>query len=126
MKNMSEMVESEKEPEVEEKKEIEKVEDKPRKSIFTPEICSWTNDEGTGTIAEIYLPGVEKDTIKLKMDKENIFVAGETDNLRYVGAYGLCCSVDPEHAKSTYKNGLLRIEVPFLDITFNTIDVRID
>jgi HSP20 family molecular chaperone IbpA len=67
---MSEMVESE------EKTETKEVEEKPRKGIVTPNICSWTNDEGTGTIVEIYLPGVERDTIKLKMDKDNIFVAG--------------------------------------------------
>jgi len=117
---MSEVVESK------ERTEIEEVEDKPRKGILAPNICSWTNDEGTGTIVEIYLPGVEKDTIKLKMDKDNIFIAGETDTLRYIGGYGLCCPVDPVQAKSTYKNGLLRIEVPFMDITLETVDVKIE
>ena len=111
------MVESEEKPEVEEK---------PRKGIVTPNICSWTNDEGTGTIVEIYLPGVEKDTIKLKMDKDNIFVAGETDTLRYIGGYGMCCPVDAKEARSTYKNGLLRIEAPFMDLTMDTFDVPID
>jgi HSP20 family molecular chaperone IbpA len=28
----------------------------------------------------------------------------------------MCCPVDPEKAKAAYKNGLLRIEVPFLEI----------
>ena len=117
---MSEVVESEK------KTEVEEVEEKPRKGVVSPSICSWTNDEGTGTIVEIYLPGVEKDTIKLKMDKENIFVAGETDNLRYIGGYGLCCPVEAKEARSTYKNGLLRIEVPFMDVTLETVDVKIE
>ena len=117
---MSEVVESEK------KTEVEEVEEKPRKGILTPDICSWTNDEGTGTIVEIYLPGVEKDTIKLKMDKDNIFIAGETDNLRYIGGYGLCCPVEAKEARSTYKNGLLRIEVPFMDVTLETVNVKIE
>ena len=117
---MSEVVESEK------KTEVEEVEEKPRKGVVSPDICSWTNDEGTGTIVEISLPGVEKDTIKLKMDKENIFIAGETDNLRYIGGYGLCCPVEAKEARSTYKNGLLRIEVPFMDVTLETVDVKIE
>ena len=110
----------------EESTETEKVEEKPRKSVFYPEICSWTNDEETGYIAEIFLPGVEKDTIKLKLNEENLFVSGETDTVRYVGAYGLCCPVDAENAKSTYKNGLLRIEVPYKEVTMNTVDVKIE
>ena len=114
---MSEVVESE---------EMKEVEEKPRKGVVTPSICSWTNDEGTGTIVEIYLPGVEKDTIKLKMDSDNIFVAGETDTLRYIGGYGLCCPVEAKEARSTYKNGLLRIEIPFMDITLETVDVKIE
>ena len=117
---MSEVVESEK------KTEVEEVVEKPRKGVVSPDICSWTNDEGTGTIVEIYLPGVEKDTIKLKMDKENIFIAGETDNLRYIGGYGLCCPVEAKEVRSTYKNGLLRIEVPFMDVTLETVDVKIE
>ena len=110
----------------EESTETEKVEEKPEKSVFYPEICSWMNDEGTGYIAEIYLPGVEKDTIKLKLNEENLFVSGETETVRYVGAYGLCCPVDAEKAKSTYKNGLLRVEAPYKEITLETVDVKIE
>ncbi|MFX1236599.1 MAG: Hsp20/alpha crystallin family protein [Promethearchaeota archaeon] len=109
---------------IEEKKEI--TEKEPKKVVLTPEICSWTNDDETGTVMEIFLPGVEKDTIKLKMNEENLFVVGESDSVKYMGGYGLCCPVDAEKARSTYKNGLLRVEVPFIEEEFHTVDVVID
>ena len=111
---------------ISEEKRGEIVEDKPKKSVISPEYCSWDTEDGTGYVMEIYLPGVERDTLKLKMNKDNIFVRGETNSLRYVGAFGLCCPIDTEHAKSTYKNGLLKIEVPYLDLTYDTIDVKIE
>ena len=107
------------------KGDIEKVENKPIKSVLTPEYCSWTDEDGR-YVMEIYLPGVEKDSLKLKMNKENIFVSGETDSYRYVGAYGLCCPIDVDHIKSIYKNGLLKIEGPYLDPTFDTVDIKIE
>ncbi len=111
---------------VEDKTEIEKVEEESRKIVLTPEMCSWTNDEGTGYKMEVYLPGVERDTIKLKMAEEYIFISGETDNVRYVGDFSFCCPVQHEKATSSYKNGLLKIFVPFKEIEFQTVDVTID
>lgn len=107
-------------------KEIEKVEDEPRKVVLSPEMCSWTNDEGTGYDFEIVLPGVEKHTIKLKMGEDTLFVMGETNTVRYVGSYTLCCPVESEKATSSYKNGLLKIHVPFKEIELHTVDVKIE
>ncbi|MFW9899618.1 MAG: Hsp20/alpha crystallin family protein [Candidatus Thorarchaeota archaeon] len=107
-------------------KEIEKVEEEPRKVVFSPQMCSWTNDEGTGYDFEVYLPGVEKDTIKLKLGEETLFVVGETDTIRYVGSYTLCCPVEAEKATSSYKNGLLKIHVPFKEVELRTVDVSIE
>jgi HSP20 family protein len=107
-------------------KEIEKVEEKPIKPVFSPEFCSWDNDDGTGYEMEVYFPGVDKDTIKLKMTEDTIFVVGETDRLRYVGSYTLCCPVDPTKTKSTYENGLLKISAPYKEIELNTVDIPIE
>jgi len=112
--------------EVEGKSEIEKVEEKPKKRVVIPEICTYNNEDSTGSIIEIVLPGVEKDTIKLQMNNENLIVFGESDTINYGAIYQLCCPVDPEKAKSTYKNGLLKIEVPYEDILKDTIDVKIE
>ena len=115
--------------EIEKKEEItdaKKVEDAVRKSVITPEICSWDNDDGTGYEFEIYLPGVEKDSIKLRMGDDTLFITGESDNIRYVGSYTLCCDVDAIKAKSAYKNGLLKVFVPFKDIETHTLDVVVE
>lgn len=108
---------------VEEEKEIE--EEKPTKRFISPEMCSYVDDEGMGYVIEVILPGVEKDTIKLKLSEDYLFIKGETDTIRYIGDFGLCCPVDPEKSKSTYNNGLLKIHVPFKDLTSSTIDVEI-
>ena len=104
---------------------IEKVEDKPRKPVVLPEYCSWTDDDDH-YVMEVYLPGAEKDTIRLKVNEDTIFVVGETDSMKYDGVFGLCCPIDTGHIKSVYKNGLLRIEAPYLEPKFETIDVKIE
>ena len=110
----------------EKSKEVEKIESKPSKLIAYPQIYAVENDKGTGFDIEIYLPGVDKDTIKLKMDNEYINVSGETDTVKYSGFYSLCCPVEPKQAKTTYKEGLLKIHVPYREVEMKTIDVKID
>ena len=106
--------------------DIEHVEDKPSKLIAYPQVCAVENEESTGFDIEVYLPGVDKDTIKLKMDTEYIYITGETDTVKYSGFYNLCCPVEPEKAKTTYKEGLLKIHVPYQEIEMRTIDVKIE
>ncbi|MFW9948426.1 MAG: Hsp20/alpha crystallin family protein [Candidatus Odinarchaeota archaeon] len=111
--------------EVEEKSKIKETEEEPKTRYIIPELCMYDNEESTGYIIEVILPGVEKDTIKLKMNKDNLIVYGEADTLKYGGLFQLCCPVDPDKAKSTYKNGLLKIEVPYLDLLNDTVEIEI-
>jgi len=60
------------------------------------------------------------------MNKDNLIVYGEADTLKYGGLFQLCCPVNPEKAKSTYKNGLLKIEVPYLDALKDTVEIEIE
>ena len=120
MKLLAEVVE------VEEKGDIEKVEEEPKKRTILPEMCMYDNEESSGYIIEVILPGVEKNTIKLKMNENNLIVYGESDSINYGCLYQLYCPIEPEKAKSTYKNGLLKIEVPYLDIMKDTVDVEIE
>ncbi len=112
--------------EAEHKDDIEIVEEKPKKRVLIPEICTYNNEDSTGSIIEIILPGVEKDTVKLKMNKDNLVVFGESETINYGAIYQLCCPVNPEKAKSTYKNGLLKIEVPYKDMLEDIIDLKIE
>jgi len=106
--------------------EIEEKEEELTKRRIFPQICAVTNEEGTGYDIDIYLPGVEKDTIKLKMTQDYIRVIGESENSKFDGSYQLCCPVDPSKAKSKYKEGLLNIYVPFKEIELKTIDVKVE
>ncbi len=106
MKNLSELKETE-------------------KLLTSPEVCSWADDEKNVYKIEIQLPGVEKESIKLKMHDDSFFIKGETDDTIYIGSYGVCCPVIPEEAKAVYKNGLLKIEVPFKEPEFHSIDIDI-
>ncbi|MHA2038158.1 MAG: Hsp20/alpha crystallin family protein [Candidatus Hodarchaeales archaeon] len=112
--------------EVEHEGDIEEVEEKPKKRVMIPEIFNYTNEDSTGSIIEIILPGVEKDTIKLKMNEDNLVIFGESEAINYGAVYQLCCAVNPEKAKSTYKNGLLKIEVPYKDMLEDIIDIKIE
>jgi HSP20 family molecular chaperone IbpA len=96
------------------------------KFLLSPEVCSWADDETKHYKIEIQLPGVEKDTIKLKMHEDSFFIKGETEDTTYIGSYTVCCPIKPEEAKATYKNGLLKIEVPFREPEFHTIDIEIE
>jgi HSP20 family protein len=96
------------------------------KFIASPEICAWADDEHDRYHVEITMPGVEKETIKLKIHEDSFFIKGETDTTIYIGSYAICCPVKPEETKAIYKNGLLKIDVPFVDPMENAVDVKIE
>jgi len=96
------------------------------KYITSPEVCSWAEDETETYKIEIQLPGVEKDSIKLKMHDDSFFIKGETEDTIYIGSYTVCCPVKPDEAKAVYKQGLLKIEVPFKEPEYKSVDVTIE
>ena len=96
------------------------------KFVRSPEICAWADDEEDKYHIEITLPGVEKESIKLKMHEDSFFISGETDSTVYVGSYGICCPVKPGETKANYKNGILKIDVPFKDPMEGAVDVNIE
>lgn len=110
----------------EEIKEEVKEEKKEDKFLMSPEICSWADDESETYKIEIQLPGVEKDSIKLKMHDDSFFIKGETEDTIYIGSYPICCPVKPEEAKAVYHQGLLKIEVPFKEPEYKSVEITID
>lgn len=101
-------------------------EEKIEKLYESPDVCMWPDDEHKNYHIEIELPGVEKESISLKMHEDSFFIKGETDDIVYIGSYAVCCEIDPEKAKAIYKNGLLKIDVPFKQPEFHSIDVKIE
>ncbi len=106
---------------------IEKVDDtKSTKSIFEPEMCTDVDDDETSFEIEVILPGVDKDSLKLKMTEDEIFVEGKSDDTLYSGVYDIDFPIDVHNAKATYKNGLLKIRAPYKDALRDAVDVKID
>jgi HSP20 family molecular chaperone IbpA len=96
------------------------------KLYVSPDVCMYPNEEHDTYQIEIPLPGVEKADIKLKMHEDSFYIKGETGDTVYIGSYAVCCPVEAEKAKAIYKNGLLKVEVPFKEPEFHSIDVNIE
>jgi HSP20 family molecular chaperone IbpA len=52
-------------------------------------------------------------------------LAAPRDNVVYVANYATCCPIDPGKATATYKNGLLKIAIPFLEVKEKHIKVEV-
>ena len=102
--------------------EIEKIE----KYYESPNVCMWPDDTSENYHIEIELPGVERESISLKMHEDSFFIKGETDDTIYIGSYAVCCEIEPEKAKAEYKNGLLKVDVPFKVPEYHSVDIKIE
>jgi len=91
----------------------------------SPTIRAYSDAEHKKLDIEIELPGVERKDIDLKIHDDSFYLRAARDRILYVANYATCCPVDPEKATAAYKNGLLRIEVPFLEIKEQHIKVEV-
>jgi len=108
-----------------EKLNLRKIEES-EKIVISPEMCMFVNDDDSGFIFEFILPGVKKDTIKLLMNDKQIFIKGESELFIYTNFYRLSGPVLHDKVKATYDKGLLRVEIPFKDLTTDMMDIEIN
>lgn len=92
---------------------------------LSPTIRAFSDEDHRKLDIEIELPGVEKKDIDLKIHEDSFYLAAPRENVAYVANYATCCPIEPSKAKATYKNGLLAIEVPFLEIKEKHIKVEV-
>jgi nitroreductase/HSP20 family molecular chaperone IbpA len=92
-----------------------------------PEVCAFVDDDHLTLTLEISLPGVEKDSINLRMHADSFALSAprQGTNIEYVAAMAFCCPVKPEEAEAVYENGLLRVVVPFKDLMEDAVKIPV-
>jgi HSP20 family protein len=92
----------------------------------SPDICSYVDSKQENLNIEISLPGVNKADIKLMMHDDSFNLsAPRGEDIEYVTTMSFCCPVKATKAKSAYKDGLLKIGIPFKDPMEDAVDVTI-
>ena len=92
---------------------------------ISPIIRAYSDENHQKLEVEVEIPGVEKGDIDLKIHDDSFYLTAPRENVVYVANYATCCPVDPDKATAKYKNGLLKIEVPFLEMREKHIKVEV-
>jgi HSP20 family molecular chaperone IbpA len=89
------------------------------------EVCSYTDDKDMTMHLDISVPGAKKEDIRLKMLDDSFTLTAPREDFDYVATMAFCCPVKAKEAKAEYRDGLLKIAVPFKDPLEDAIDVAI-
>jgi len=89
-----------------------------------PTYRSWYDEQKY--ILEFELPGVKKDSIKVKALTDYFSLKAQRDRIGYTLELEFGFNIDPAQIKATYHEGLLRMELPIIDPSQKAIEVKIE
>ena len=89
------------------------------------EVCSYVDEDRKHLNFEICLPGVKKENINLKMLNDSFTLTAPRDDFDYVTTAAFCCPVKAEAADASFKDGVLKVSVPFEDPMENARQISI-
>jgi HSP20 family molecular chaperone IbpA len=92
---------------------------------ISPDACTYNSEDSKKLIIEVSLPGVDKKDIDLRMLDDSFTLTAPRDELEYSLALSLCCPVKAVDAHADYRNGLLRIDVPYKEYMENAVRIKI-
>lgn len=90
-----------------------------------PAMCSYVDHGHTKLTVECVLPGVAEENIVLNMHEDSLNLSAPREDIEFVTTLSFCCPVKPVKAEAVYKDGLLRIEVPFKEPMQDAIKVPV-
>lgn len=83
------------------------------KTLIIPGASICHDDKDEGYVIEVEFPGVVKKDIGLYMYPFGFCARGERADIRYEVCYSLGHEIRPKDAKAKFRNGLLKVTVPF-------------
>lgn len=77
-------------------------------------------------VVEVALPGVSRDTIKIKALHDYFNLSAQRGEVGYRLSLELGFEVDPAKISAKYHEGLLRIELPIVDPMSQAVELKIE
>ena len=92
----------------------------------SPETMSWVDAGQSKLTLQFTLINTELENISLMMNEHGCYLSVPTDDTEYVSTVSFLHAVKPAEAKATFKDGYLKIEVPFKDVLSSYVKVPVE
>lgn len=77
-----------------------------------PELCTFIDAQQNVLTIEVVLPGVDKETIKLRVNSRCLLLYAASDDVDYSKYVAFAAPVVATRAHAKFEHGLLRVTVP--------------